>query len=161
MAVSDLRASGGRVRRGVSGFSPRQPPEICRNIRNNHRLPMRTRARVLRIIRIGHATQAKRAGDTVAQHKFIRIAPATPKAMSLLESCGVADKTAISGGCPGAVNWTSYRAYCRPGSRHMHHSCASWLCTPPAMGALDHCRVQPLHLSSNNYTIQNQSSDLH
>ena len=71
---------------------------------------MRARRRAFRVICDGTATQAKHAGDFVAQREFIRIAPATPEAMSLLESCGVADKMAISGGCPGTVNWTSYRA---------------------------------------------------
>jgi len=73
------------------------PPKICRNIRNNCRLPMGTRQRVLRIIRDGPATQAKRAGDSVAQRKFIRNSPATPEAMSPIECCGVA---AFSGGYP-------------------------------------------------------------
>jgi hypothetical protein len=45
----------------------------------------------LRIVRNKSATRAKHAGDFVAQREFIRNAPATPDALSLLECCGVAD----------------------------------------------------------------------
>ena len=41
--------------------------------------------------------RAKHAGGFVAQLEFIRIVPATPDALSLLECCGVADKSAFPG----------------------------------------------------------------
>jgi hypothetical protein len=52
---------------------------------------------VFRVTHNGHATRAKHTGDLVAQSDFIRIAPATPNALSPIESCGVADKTATIG----------------------------------------------------------------
>jgi hypothetical protein len=52
---------------------------------------------VFRVTHNGHATRAKHTGDLVAQSDFIRIAPATPDALSPLECCGVADKMATLG----------------------------------------------------------------
>ena len=85
------------MRRDVSGFSPRQTPKICRNIRNNCLLPTGTRPGAFRIIRIIPATPAKHAGDSVAQREFIHNVAATPLTLLVLECCSVADQTAILG----------------------------------------------------------------
>jgi hypothetical protein len=55
-----------------AGFSPRQPPKFCRNIRNNCRKPCGTRQRAFRITRNTSATRAKLAGDSVAQRELNR-----------------------------------------------------------------------------------------
>jgi hypothetical protein len=101
MAASKPCAAGGPARGHGAGFSPRQPPKFCRNIRNNCRKPCGPRQRAFRITRNTSATQAKLAGDSVAQRELNRIAPATPDVLPVLECCGVADKTAIFRGLPG------------------------------------------------------------
>jgi hypothetical protein len=102
MEASKPCAAGCPARGHGAGFSPRQPPKFCRNIRNNCQKPCGPRQRAFRITRNKSATQAKLAGDSVAQRKFIRNAPATPDALSPLECCGVADKMATLG-LPGVT----------------------------------------------------------
>jgi hypothetical protein len=88
------------ARAGLRIFTP-PAPNNYRNIRNNCRKPCGTRQGPFRITRNTSATQAKLAGDSVAQRELNRIAPATPDVLPLLECCGVADKTAIFRGLPG------------------------------------------------------------
>jgi hypothetical protein len=139
MAASKPCAAGGPARGHGAGFSPRQPPKFCRNIRNSCRKPCGTRRRAFRIIRNTSETPAKRAGDYVAQREFIRIAPATPEAITALESCGVADQTTIFGAAPGTGNWTSPRAAPPPHLLHIENVFAECI-VPGSRYLLTYCR---------------------
>jgi hypothetical protein len=72
MEASKPCAAGCPARGHGAGFSPRQPPKFCRNIRNNCRKPCGTRQGAFRITRNTSATQAKLAGDSVAQRELNR-----------------------------------------------------------------------------------------
>jgi len=90
-------AAGGPVRGYVSGFSPLSAPgnlpQHPQQLLFCHAGQGPVRGGSIRNI---PATLEKRAGDFVAQREFIRITPATPEALPLLECCGVADVAAIS-----------------------------------------------------------------
>ena len=112
-------------------FQPVSPRKFRATSANNCLLPTGTRPGAFRIIRIIPATPAKHVGDFVAQRELIRNGPATPESMSLLECCGVADKT-VCGSCPARGNWTLPRAALRT---HVHIKIFSLkMLTPEARG---------------------------